>query len=378
MFSFHSAPHRPQAAQIMPRPHLSPAKRLAIAAAAKFGSQRKVARAFGVTQSTVSYCVSQASFISSLAPSSPSKASICPVQVLRTPRPPLKLEIRALRRIKRIYGQNPWLSLQQVRQQLILAGMPLHKNTLLRARRLLGLKSFRAVRKPYLSPQGKAQRLRYALDHRHKQWRKVIFTDETILQLDHSHRVFVTRPHGQAMNPRFIQYTFRSGVPGIMVCGAIWHGGKSKLVAFDTSESTGKRKGVTSAIYLAQITKIHLLDIWRRVRRLWLGYGTPWIVEDNAPIHRALKTRGAAEEMGMRFLPHPPCSPCLNPIEHVWNYLKRKLDEYRPAPSNSEEMFEVASKLWDDIPQSYIDRLIDSMVDRIEAVIKVDGGYIPY
>ena len=40
-----------------------------------------------------------------------------------------------------------------------------------------------------------------------------------------------------------------------MLWGAVWHGGRSELVLFDTSQSTGKRGGVTAAIYRNQITR---------------------------------------------------------------------------------------------------------------------------
>lgn len=163
-----------------------------------------------------------------------------------------------------------------------------------------------------------------------------------------------------------------------MVWGAIWHGGRSKLIWFDTSESTSKRKGVNAFIYRTQITEKELLRCWQLVRRNWRGYSTPWIVEDNAKVHTAKATRGKAEELGMRFLAHPPSSPCLNPIEHVWNLLKRRLAAVNPRPTTQEGLFAAAEEIWASIPQEKIDRLINSMPDRIEACISANGGYIDY
>lgn len=80
----------------------------------------------------------------------------------------------------------------------------------------------------------------------------------------------------------------------------------------------------------------------------------------------------------MRFLDHPPSSPCLNPIEHVRNLLKRKLAALNPRPTSQEALFEEAVRIWNEIPQELIDRLIVSMPERIEAAHKAEGGYIPY
>lgn len=147
---------------------------------------------------------------------------------------------------------------------------------------------------------------------------------------------------------------------------------------FDTSASTSARKGINAEIYRTQITEKELLRCWRLVRTLWRGYGLPWVIEDNAKVHTARATRGKAEELGMRFLGHPPCSPCLNPIEHVWNILKRRLAQLVPRPTTQEALFAAAQEIWASIEQRKIDRLIDSMNGRIEACISADGGYINY
>jgi hypothetical protein len=75
-----------------------------------------------------------------------------------------------------------------------------------------------------------------------------------------------------------------------MVWGGIWHGERRKLVPCHTS-STGRKRGVTTAIYAEQTTRVHLKAGWQRLKAIWGGYGLPWIIEDNARAHTAKKAR---------------------------------------------------------------------------------------
>ena len=53
------------------------------------------------------------------------------------------------------------------------------------------------------------------------------------------------------------------------------------------------------------------------------------VIMDNASIHKSPKIREAIEKAGCSLVYQPPYSPDLNPIEHFWSHLKRKIGALR-------------------------------------------------
>ncbi|KAH9127135.1 hypothetical protein AeMF1_002525 [Aphanomyces euteiches] len=97
---------------------------------------------------------------------------------------------------------------------------------------------------------------------------------------------------------------------------------------------------------------------------------------DNAPIHKAALVSKFLDENMIEALDHPPQSPDLNPIEHVWEFISRRL---RELPATSVESLKARiMTIWDQIPQDYIQKLILSMPKRMEDVIPAKGGSTKY
>lgn len=109
-------------------------------------------------------------------------------------------------------------------------------------------------------------------------------------------------------------------------------------------------------------------------------------MEDNARVHTARITRQWHEEHGIWVMEWPPYSPDLNPIEHLWAFLKQQIIKDYPETlewSGSHAMLKerlapLIVEAWQRIPQEYLDSCWQSMKKRCEAVIEAEGWYTKY
>jgi DDE superfamily endonuclease len=83
-------------------------------------------------------------------------------------------------------------------------------------------------------------------------------------------------------------------------------------------------------------------------------------------------------EQPFEVLEWPPQSPDLNPIEHLWAIIKRRLNQYERPPSGMIELWERIEAEWNKIDSETCLKLIESMPRRIEAVLKAKGMWTDY
>ncbi|ETV96765.1 hypothetical protein H310_10073 [Aphanomyces invadans] len=80
-------------------------------------------------------------------------------------------------------------------------------------------------------------------------------------------------------------------------------------------------------------------------------------MQDNAPIHKTKIVQDFFDEIAFYILTHPPLSPDLNPIEHVWEYMYKcyaklnlarlyEVDATGQDASNKAENFNKADGVW--------------------------------
>jgi hypothetical protein len=113
--------------------------------------------------------------------------------------------------------------------------------------------------------------------------------------------------------------------------------------------------------------------------------GTRQFQQDNARIHNFGGTPEWLQEHAISYIDWPPHSPDLNPIEHMWAALKRKL--YRLYPhirnlNNNEadraELIRCLELAWEALPPELPRRLIESLPRRLRAVRRARGYYTKY
>lgn len=104
-----------------------------------------------------------------------------------------------------------------------------------------------------------------------------------------------------------------------------------------------------------------------------------WVFQhDRDPKHTAnLVTAYLAkkqDELGFRVLDWPASPPDMNPIEHIWAYLKQQLRKRPVKPQNLDDLYNAIVDEWERIPQRILNNLVESMPRRIQAVIDNKGG----
>src|SRR5690349_12665854 len=108
----------------------------------------------------------------------------------------------------------------------------------------------------------------------------------------------------------------------------------------------------------------------------WYGLDRGEIIfqQDNASPHTAASTLQWFKDNGIKLMKWPAQSPDLNPIEHLWDLLKRNVRELPPA-SNLDELWERAQDAWNSITPDGCKSLVDSVPRRLQEVCQAKGGY---
>lgn len=110
----------------------------------------------------------------------------------------------------------------------------------------------------------------------------------------------------------------------------------------------------------------------------WFGNGRKLFMQDGAPCHTAKSIKKFLEEKQITLLPWPGNSPDMNPIENVWECLKRELAKERITTKL--ELIERIVYHWNHNEKLKTIALncIDSMPRRVAALVAAKGGLTKY
>ncbi|GFV42711.1 transposable element Tcb2 transposase [Trichonephila clavipes] len=101
-------------------------------------------------------------------------------------------------------------------------------------------------------------------------------------------------------------------------------------------------------------------------------------MDGNARPHQTLAVEELLESEDITRMDWPAYSPDLNPNEHVWNALGRRIAACLHHPENTQRFKQMLIEEWAPLPQEMWHQLDLSMRRRCEATIAVRGEQIPY
>lgn len=100
--------------------------------------------------------------------------------------------------------------------------------------------------------------------------------------------------------------------------------------------------------------------------------------QDNAACHASNFTKEWLSSNNVDVLEWPACSPDMNPIENIWGILVRRIYADNRQYMNVNELKISIFNEWEALNQGLLNKLINSMKNRIFDCIKVKGGVINY
>ncbi|GFV28423.1 transposable element Tcb1 transposase [Trichonephila clavipes] len=141
-----------------------------------------------------------------------------------------------------------------------------------------------------------------------------------------------------------------------------------------------------NAKYRLQWCRAHrhwTVDMWKTVlwsdeSRFTVSQSDGRVWQDNCSIHTTRLAQTWFDEMGVQKLDWPSQSPDLNPIEHLWDELERRLRSQPNRPSSLQLLTSAVMDAWKAIPMIPYQKLVENLPKRVQAVIHAKGGPTSY
>ena len=249
-------------------------------------------------------------------------------------------------------------------------GIAVHAQTVRNALKEAGLGSIEKLAKPMLSAKNIRARLAFAKAHRDwtvTDWQSVVWSDECkINRFQSDGRVWAWIRDTETLQPRHVKQTVKHGGGRIMVWGCFTHKGPGWIAKIDGNMNQD------DYIYILQHQLMDTLNFYH------LPLAKVIFQHDNDPKHTALRVRQHLENQPFQVLHWPAQSPDLNPIENLWAILKRRLNAFDTAPRGLQELWDRVQPVWNSIEPELCLKLVATMPQRMEAVIKARGRWIDF
>ena len=155
-------------------------------------------------------------------------------------------------------------------------------------------------------------------------------------------RARVCRQQNTSLQDNHIVGTTTFGGGGVAVCGCFSVECKLDLYVLD-GNLTGQtyRDNVLAPRVVPHFDNHALAD-------------RPIFMDDNARPHRTRIVQHLLQQEAVQTIPWPAMSPDLNPIEHVWHFIGRKINQRNPKCQNIDELITAILQEWQQFPKNGI------------------------
>lgn len=267
---------------------------------------------------------------------------------------PSKLSSNDMRRISNIATKNPYFSNEKIANCAEKNGSPkVSRFTIGRKLAKAGFNRRKPTVVPDMNERQRIARVDWCRKYRDFDWAKVVISDESSFQLRADNIKILTRSKKCYMKmPKFQKK--------LMIWGAISERGCTELHFVTGGMDTDNYLSTLNAT-LIEPMKIFYPD----------GY---FFQQDNAPAHRAKKTKDWLRHNDINLIEWPANSPDLSPIENVWGVIKREISKQQPK--NYEDLQEKIKSLWLKYAPGFVGDMTCTMRKRIDACLANNGETI--
>lgn len=284
------------------------------------------------------------------------------------------------------YCSNKWENRIMDYDQLIRElDLPCAASTLQNRLHQRGYYRCTACQKPYLTAAQVLGRFIWAIAHIFwvEEWLKVLQSDEvTFLVGGRTAKEKVTRKKKERTCENYIQHQLhKEHTTPVNAWGAIGYGYKSPLIFV---AGTGKSGAFKQVNYLNQVLEPYIQGIMNAfafITHKLAPSVEPLFMEDGNSAHGHRSTRNCCAKWrtahGIILLPHPSTSPDMNPIEKCWRWIKQRLHRLPHQPTTEEEMQAAVTKLWEEIPQDWINELVLGQKHWVHVLMERRGWSTP-
>ena len=224
-----------------------------------------------------------------------------------------------------------------------------------------------ARKKPFITKANRKKRLEFAKEYVNKPqsfWYNVIFADESKYNLyGCDGKSIVYRKPKIELEERNMVGTVKHGGGNVMVWGCMAAFGVGKIEVINGIMDHMVYIDILKRNLRSSAEKLGIIDNYQ-------------YYQDNDPKHTALNTKLWLLYNCQKVLKTPAQSPDLNPIEHLWSHLEKKLRKRNF--SNIGEMKIALFEEWEKVDPEYTQKLVDSMPNRLKEVIRRRGRVTKY